>query len=466
LNSQSRLEVLSEIAFRLNQNSSLIFTDKLIGIVLDEESSSAMASSLENYGIITSSKLKNETNKYKFTHQIIQEFLSAYYIWLKGDVKLLPQRPSENVFWFDIPLYLSELDPRNSLNTLQYLNDKGDFFSIARILKSSDIESNSKIDIEYVTHKIVDSLKGFDSYSRAPETIIELGGKAESILINEVKMVNKKLLASEEIWASKNISVEDEIMYDQNWRVVGRSIHLLSLYNSRLLLNVFEQRIDEIMSVHLVYHILEYILRNLSSWKIKDKFRATRLLSRIKVNDPIISYYKFHIKHVAIGLGFGKINKAREEKLWDDVYDFIMSVTYTTNRKFFANFWIRNHGIECLTDFMPKGKSKVFFEGISKIFELENEFHYPTTKPFYVAIFKSSLIGLKKLKAQSINVEVGIEQLVKSPRLFESSWARKYIYDYIDNADQTDFAHLSKMVSLVNDDQVKSRISLKLNQLN
>ncbi|MEL6720467.1 MAG: NACHT domain-containing protein, partial [Bacteroidota bacterium] len=416
-----KLLLLSKIAYELNNNSSLIFTKDLFDSLYNNQDSLALINSLENYGILSSSKIDRTEYKYKFTHQIIQEFLAANYVYLNKNINLLPSRPSENIFWFDVPVYLKDLDDKSELGIIEYLDQENDLFSIARIFNALKVDELKYLDRRHVAEKVVESLKGFDSYSRSPETIIELGEQAENVLINEVNKVNKKILSSEEILVKNNLSVKEEVQFDQNWRVVGRSIHLLSLYDSKLLLTAFENRIDEVESVHLKYHILEYLLRNCSGWKLPYRLRALRLLRRIKEDDPIIRYYKFHIKYTLWGISLGKLRQAKEERLWDETYDFVMSSTYTTNRKFFANFWIRNHGIECLSDFLPKGKEKTFFEGLSNLFELESSFHYPSTKPFYVAVFKSSLIAFQKLRNQSIIVHNGIENLVKVSRTFESS---------------------------------------------
>jgi hypothetical protein len=437
-----------ELAYLMTNEKTLLFSKDLLircsSKTNVENDIELLLRQAENFGLILSIDDVSAEKNYKFRHQIIQEYLCALYI--QNDITKIPQNASSDIYWKDVPVYMFNLLNSDSEKELfiQKLIDCGNIHTVAVILNRFPSENYINYPPQIMNYIIL-NLKKFDSYPWSDDVVRMLSPYSEEILLNEIKKIDKDTIAPEELHSDIEISPEQEIILDENWRLIGRSIAFITESNS-LLKTLLDCSII-IESEHLKYHILEYILKSNTLNTFRDKFNALRLTHRLAQNskNEIINLYKLHIYLKSIGLNKKVITLLSRNK-WNYTLQYVKNHCDNSHAIFYLrNFWIRNHGIECLSNYIGKSDYSKFSEIIIHILELEETFSYPNHKPFYFAIHKSTLISLNKLDIKNLKIKEIIRSLLRSKRLTNSDWAIKYLKTLIYRFDSYDSDFLNSL---------------------
>ncbi|MDR2581521.1 MAG: NACHT domain-containing protein [Fibromonadaceae bacterium] len=447
--SQTNRNILEALAYFMTNKNTLFFSkDSLIRYCLKMQVESSgidlLLDKAENFGLILSIGDTPAEKKYKFRHQIVQEYLCALYI--RNDITKMPNNPSSDPYWKDIPIYMFNLldsDVEKEL-FIQKLMVANDFHTVAEILKRFFLKSHEKYKKEIMEY-IIFNFKQFDSYAWSDEVVRLLSPYSEEILLNEIKKINEDTVAPEELYFDQNISVEDENCRDENWRVIGRSIPFIVEPNSLLKTLLADSIV--VKSEHLKYHILEYILKSNALNKFKSRVNSLILTSKLAKNskNEIVKLYELYIYLKAIGVNKKVISFISKNK-WNSTLKYVEDHCDNSQTAFYLrNFWIRNHGIECLSNYLKESNYSKFSEVVINILKLEEHFPYNDLKPFYFAIHKSILISLNKLYIRNVNIEEAIRSLLRSKRLTNSRWAIKHLKTLIYRFDHHDLNFLDSL---------------------
>lgn len=278
------------------------------------------------------------------------------------------------------------------------------------------------------------------------------------------------MIAPEELNQKILLTSESEERLDIDWRVVGRSIHLLSLIKSGKLLDTLLLKSDSIASKHLKYHILEFILKSGFLNRIGSKIKIIKLTRKILKypQDEIIKFYS-KIIYLKVLCFPKRIRWLLLRRQWNRTYLFVVESTNDKNEiEFFRKFWVRNHGLECLSEELPKRYVSLYTELVTGILRKEDSFLYPTNKPFYYAIYKSTLLSMFKLADKDMQpvADLLFRSLILSERFTTSSWAMKYATEWIEGCDSSRLGYLKELYELKNANKsVKGIIKMKIERL-
>jgi len=368
----------------------------------------------------------------------------------------MPENPSSDPYWKDVPVYMFNLldSDAEKEHFIQKLMEASDFHTIAIILNKFPSKNYENYKKE-IMDRIIFSFKQFDSYAWSDEVVRLLLPYSEEILLSEIKKINKDTVAPEELDFNIEITSKDEKHFDENWRVIGRSIPFIAKPNS--LLKTLLVCSSVIRSDHLKYHILEYILESNALNKFRSKINSFKLTNRLAKNskNEVINLYQLYIYLKAIGFNKKVIPFISKNK-WNSTLKYVKDHCDNSHTTLYLrNFWIRNHGIECLSNYLEKSNYNRFSEIVINILKLEECFFYHDYKPFYFAIHKSILISLNKLDIRNVNIKEIIRNLLRSKRLANSRWAIKHLKTLIYRYDRCDLNFLD---SLDNDNSISQEI--------
>lgn len=445
--------LFQKISFKLISNNKIKF-DTIEFLQFTSQKLNALSLEVFTKVLVDFGLLINADNSglYKFKHQIFQEFLCAKYI--SKDYPNLVLTKDADLFWKDVPPYVYDsLD--TTIQKKKYINlliSNKDFYSAATILNKYTVPSHEQIGKQILTG-VINSLGNFDSYAHSEDVVKFLFLISEKLLLREVSTLNEQVLAPEEFHYDIKLDKVTESKLDLKWRVVGRSIHLLNLAGSTKLVNLLSKKVRIVCSTHLNYHILEYCLRSGIINNLMGKLKVLFILAKLrnKQNDEIIKLYKLCIFLKSFGIN-SKVISFLVKGRWQQTFDFVKSRSSIENSEFFLrSFWVRNHGIECLGEYLPQEYQPNLVDLMVDLIKVEEEFEYKKEKPFYIAVYKSILRTLDKISDK----KHVITQLACSTRIIHSDWAIKYFTEIIYEFKASDETFL---VSLLNNPNVSTYV--------
>jgi hypothetical protein len=292
-------------------------------------------------------------------------------------------------------------------------------------LEIGDPAERARIQRDLATRLVSNiQLRGLYPYSiEAFRTLGPIGIAALNSCVNDSEGLRSVFAEAESHLVSLPAGAADEAA----WRRIGRAIYILGELGDTTFLQRIERDIDELKSVHFLYHIGEavFTLARCQKMAVRERRRISRLLTRLRVHrlaDPVVSG---HLLAASWALGDTKNGNGVAVSL----EKFLLTSCSPSNPHFRAEFWRRAHGIEAMAEISnPQRCLKVF----TRIFEVEDVADYADYPEAGYRLVQSSLL---KAIVRSCEDSTGkrdvwkelLEQVFTSRRIAENGWACRHL---------------------------------------
>ncbi|HEU0067944.1 MAG TPA: hypothetical protein VFQ26_01615, partial [Nitrospiraceae bacterium] len=224
------------------------------------------------------------------------------------------------------------------------------------------------------------------------------------------------------------------------WRLLGRSVYLVGEMGAVELASKITKHVDDILSVHLLYHVGEALLtlaripgtshkgqRLLieTARKLRTRRVQYKWMTRPQ-QDPVLRGYSY-----AVLTTCGEM-PGRRSKVAENLAEFLIAQS-NTNRDHFRNeFWSRAHGSEAYAEIATSDECVKVLDRLFQVEDNANYYDDPDNQPQgdYHQVQASLLKAALRSCDRSQNGKKWkpfLEQVFRSVRIDESAWACRHL---------------------------------------